>query len=82
VAISGDFEYPCAATSWNPGDLVGGYCADTNTAPASQQVAQVTAWDEAIGVAKVPYNALGTSMTSIIVSIRPNYLKDAVVSGY
>lgn len=79
IATSGDFEFPCAATSWAPGDLVGVYASAS--ACSDQQVAQVTDMTEAIGIAKVPYNALGTSQTSIIVELRPRFVYAAVSSA-
>lgn len=79
VAITGDFEFDCAATSWAPGDLVGVY--NDATYNSDQQVAKVTAADETIGVAKVPYNALGTSQTVIVVSIRSKVMSLQYVSG-
>lgn len=79
VAISGDFEYDCASTSWAPGDLVGVYNDATNN--SDQTVAKVTALNEAIGTARVPYAALGTAQTTIIVSLRPKFVFQQVDSG-
>lgn len=79
VATSGDFEYPCAATSFAPGDMVGVY--NNETSNSDQQVAKVTSTAEAIGIAKVPYNALGSSMTSVVVELRPKFTYDQVGSG-
>jgi hypothetical protein len=76
VAVSGVWEYPCAATSWSPGDLVGVY-ADADGC-YDQQVAQVTGVDEAIGVAEVPYNALGDSQTAILVHLRSQLMHSSV----
>ena len=81
VATSGEFEFPSAATSWVPGDLVG---ADENAdgdGLLDQQVAKVTLTGSSIGVAKVPYNALGTSQTTILVDIRSQLMKQEVQSG-
>jgi len=79
LAISGDWEYDCAATSWVTGDLVGVY--NDATYNSNQKVALVTASNEVIGVAKVPYNAIGASLTSVVISIRTAVMHDEVVSG-
>lgn len=79
VATTGDFEFPCAATSWANGDLVAAYVSGGACYP--QQVAKTTKYDEAIGVAVVPHNALGTSMTSVIVRLRSNLMKEQPISG-
>jgi len=76
VAVSGDWAYECAATSWVTGDLVGVY--NDATINSNQKVAKVTSVAEAIGVANVPYNALGTSQTEIIVSIRSKLVHNSV----
>jgi hypothetical protein len=81
VATGGVFEYPCAATSWAPDDLVGVYVADTNAAPTDQQVAKVTEYGETIGTAVVPVNALGDSQTAILVELRPMSSHHQVVYG-
>ena len=76
VAVSGDWEYPCASTSWVTGNLVGVY-ADADGC-SDQVVAVVTVVTEAIGVAKVPYNALGDAQTAIIVSLRSGLIHQSV----
>lgn len=76
VAVSGDWEYPCASTSFTVGDLVGVYA--TADACLDQQVAQVTTVTEAIGIAKVPYNALGDAHTAILVSLRSLLVHESV----
>ena len=78
VATTGDFEFPCPSTSFSPGDLIG---ADENAdgdALLDQQVALVTLVNSAIGVAKVPYNALGDAQTSILVSLRSALTRESV----
>jgi hypothetical protein len=86
VATTGDFEFPCAATSFNPGDRVGAMEVAAGLTGAAAQldnqvVAKVATDSLAIGVAKVPYNALGTSMTSVIVSLKARAMLDGVDSG-
>lgn len=79
VATSGIFEYPCAATSWKPNDLVAVY-ADADGC-YDQQVASTAVYAEVIGTAVVPLAAIGTSQTSILVDIRPLASFDQVSSG-
>ena len=80
VATTGDFEFDCASTSFTPGDMVGVYNDGTDN--DDQKVAQVTVETEAIGVVKVPYSVLGSSMTKVIVSIRSRVmLNQVVISG-
>ena len=76
VAVSGVWEYPSAATSWVTGNLVGVY-ADADGC-SDQQVAQVTLVTETIGVAEVPYNALGDSQTAILVHLRSQLMRSSV----
>jgi hypothetical protein len=79
VAESGDFELDCASTSWNQNDLVGVYTDGTSC--SDQNVAKVTAYDQVIGTARVPYNSLGDATTTVIVSLRPKLAFNQVVSG-
>lgn len=82
VAVTGVFEYPCAATSWAPGDLVGIYApTDNSKIVDSQKVAKVTTYAEAIGVAIVPHQAIGTSQTTILVALRSPLVHDGIMSG-
>lgn len=76
VATTGDFEFDCSSTSWSPGDMVGVYASAD--ACSDQQVAKVTSVAEAIGVAKVPYDALGDAQTTIIVSLRSALMRDSI----
>jgi len=78
VAVSGDWEYPCASTSWSTGDLVGADEASSGTALEDQKVAKVTTVDKAIGIAVVPYNALGDAQTTIIVRLRSALVHQSV----
>jgi len=79
VATSGDFEYECGATAWKTGYRVGVYNDGTDN--SNQRVVKVDIDAEAIGIAKVPYNALGTEQTRIIVSIRSVLMVQPVNSG-
>jgi hypothetical protein len=81
VATSGDFAFDCATgISWLPNSLVGVYNDATNN--SDQKVCLVTAYGEAIGVVKLPYNALAkTTLTEVIVSIRPMYVHEQLVYG-
>jgi hypothetical protein len=79
VAVTGCWRFVSAATSWAPGDMVGVYNDATDN--SDQQVAKVTAYNEAIGVAVVPYAALGSSQTEIVVMLRSPFIYDAVQSG-
>lgn len=76
VATSGTFEFPCASTSWQPGDLVGVYA--TADACSNQQVCKVTNVAEAIGTAVVPHEALGTAQTTILVDIRSALIHESI----
>lgn len=76
VAVGGVWEYDCSATSWVTGDMVGVYASAD--ACSDQQVAKVTSVDEAIGVADVPYNALGTSQTTILVQLRSALMHESI----
>jgi hypothetical protein len=76
IATSGMFEYTCPAQVWVPGapvgiygSLSGGvYVANSQTVDAIQSGA--TAANAAIGVAVVPFAALGMTVTKILVDIR------------
>lgn len=81
VAVTGDFEFPCDATSFATGDRIGAAENSDGNALEDQKVAQVASNAYTIGVAKVPYNAIGTSQTSIIMSIRSQLIRNEVVSG-
>lgn len=81
VATTGDFAFPCAATSWATGDKVGAVEISTNDGLEDQKVAKVTLSQYAIGIAKVPYNAIGTSQTEIVVAIRSALMDQEVNSG-
>ena len=69
VATAGEFEFDCAATTFQPGDLVGGCNNGGGTALLPQQVKKVTAVANAIGVAVPEANAIGASRTSVVVRI-------------
>jgi hypothetical protein len=69
VATAGEFEMDCPATSFQPGDLVGGCDNTAGTALLPQQVKKVTALANSIGVAVPEANAIGQSRTSVVVRI-------------
>jgi hypothetical protein len=84
VATAGEFEFDCAATAFQPGDLVGGCNNAANTALAPQQVAKVTALANSIGVAVPEAAAIGQSCTSVVVRIASTILgggQQAAVPG-
>ncbi len=69
VATAGEFEFDCPATSFQPGNLVGGCNNTGGTALLPQQVKQVTVVANSIGVAVPEANAIGQSRTSVVVRI-------------
>ena len=82
LAQEGVYEYPCAATAFVPGDLVGIYApSDDSKIVDAQKVAKVTTYAEAIGTAEVPYNALGTTMTAVRVRLRSTLIHNEILSG-
>ena len=70
IATAGDFAFACAATTFAPGDLVGGKRNAGNTSLMPQNVAKVSAVANSIGVAVPEPNALGNSRTSVRVRIK------------
>jgi len=79
IATAGQFEFDCAATAWVDGDLVGIYSdATTNS---NQKVAKVTTYTEAIGVAVVPFNAIGAATSTVIVELRSVERHNTLLSG-
>jgi hypothetical protein len=83
VGVSGDFEFPCAATAFKTGDYVGGLNITTGSANTleDQKVAKVTLDSAAIGIAKVAVNDIGATITSVIVSIKSPLMDEGVTSG-
>jgi hypothetical protein len=81
LATTGDFEFDCATgISWAPGSRAGVY--NDATYNSNQKVCLVTLDEEAIGVAKVPYSALGsTTQLSMVVAIRSHIMLDGIHSG-
>lgn len=79
VATTGDFEFDCAATAWQMGDLVGVYASADGC--SDQVVAKVTELGEAIGIAVPQVDALGVSRTKVVVRIRPKAVYEQVGSG-
>ena len=69
VATAGEFEFDCPATSFQPGNLVGGCNNTGGTALLPQQVKQVSFVANSIGVAVPEANAIGQSRTSVVVRI-------------
>jgi hypothetical protein len=84
VATAGEFEFDCPATSFQPGDLVGGSNNGGGTALLAQQVKKVTAVANSIGVAVPEANAIGQSRTSVVVRIASTVIgggEQAAVAG-
>ena len=84
VATAGEFEFDCPATSFQPGDLVGGCNNTGGTALLTQQVKKVTAVANSIGVAVPEAGAIGQSRTSVVVRIVNTIIdggEQAVVPG-
>lgn len=80
IDTSGVFEFDLqSATTVKPEDLIGVYNDATDS--VDQQVAVVTARNETIGLAVVPYDSLGDSQTTILVDIRPMAAYNQVSSG-
>jgi hypothetical protein len=69
VATAGEFEFDCAATTFQPGDLIGACNNGGGSALLAQQVKKVTAVANSIGVAVPEANAIGQSRTSVVVRI-------------
>ncbi len=68
-ATAGRFLYPCAATAWNPGNLVGPVNNTGNTALLNQSVASVAGTGLSIGRAAPAADEIGVSLTQVIVQI-------------
>jgi hypothetical protein len=68
-ATAGRFLFPCAATAWNPGNLVGPVNNAGNTALQNQAVASVAAAGLSVGRAAPAADEIGVSLTQVIVQI-------------
>ncbi len=66
-ATAGRFLYPCAATTWNTGSLVG--VAATTAGCPNQSVASVANTSLSIGRAAPAADEIGVSLTQVIVQI-------------
>jgi len=69
VATAGRFLFPCAATAWNPGALVGAANNSGGTALQNQAVKSVANTSLAIGRAVPAADEIGVSLTQVIVQI-------------
>jgi hypothetical protein len=84
VATTGDFEFDCAATAWQPGDLVGPANNTGGTALEGQTVKKVTTQARSIGVAVPSPTSIGQSKTTVIVRIMNTIIdggEQASISG-
>jgi hypothetical protein len=68
-ATAGRFLFPCAATAWNPGNLVGPVNNAANTALQNQSVGSVASTALSIGRAAPAADEIGVSLTQVIVQI-------------
>ncbi len=68
-ATAGRFLYPCAATAWNPGGLVGAVNNSGNTALLNQSVTTAADVAHSIGRAAPAADEIGVSLTQVIVQI-------------
>jgi hypothetical protein len=68
-ATAGRFLFPCAATAWNPGNLVGPVNNTGNTALQNQFVGSVASTALSIGRAAPAADEIGVSLTQVIVQI-------------
>jgi hypothetical protein len=80
VATTGDFEFDCAAATWNPGDLVGASNNSGGTALNNQKVKAAGSASLAIGRAVPAANAIGAARTSVIVRIKSTILDAGVLN--
>jgi hypothetical protein len=80
VATAGEFEFDCASTTWNLGDLVGPCETSAGTALEDQKVAQVAIGSEkyAIGKAVPEADALGNAKTTVVVRIKSTIIEDGI----
>jgi hypothetical protein len=68
-ATAGRFLFPCAATTWNPGSLVGPVNNAGNTGLQDQVVGSVANTSLSIGRAAPAADEIGVSLTQVIVQI-------------
>ena len=83
-ATAGRFLFPCAATSWNPGNLVGAVNNAGNTGLQNQVVGAVANTSLSIGRAAPAADEIGVSLTQVIVQIESTIMGGGtqnVVSG-
>ena len=69
AATAGRFLFACAATAWQPGNLVGGANNSGGTALQNQTVKSVANTALAIGRATPAADEIGVSLTQVIVQI-------------
>jgi len=69
AATAGRFLFPCAATAWNPGNLVGPVNNSGGTALQDQSVGSVASSALAVGRAAPAADEIGVSLTQVIVQI-------------
>jgi hypothetical protein len=83
-ATAGRFLFPCAATAWNPGNLVGPVNNSGNTGLQNQFVGSVATTGLSIGRAAPAADEIGVSLTQVIVQIESTVMGGGVqnvVSG-
>ena len=69
AATAGRFLFPCAATAWIPGNLVGPVNNAGNTGLQNQSVGSVSGTSLSIGRAAPAADEIGVSLTQVIVQI-------------
>ncbi len=69
IATAGRFLYPCAATAWQPGGLVGPVNNSGGTALQNQSVASAADVAHSIGRAAPAADEIGVSLTQVVVQI-------------
>ena len=78
AATTGDFEFDCAASAWNTGDLAGAADNTAGTALQNQGVKPVTLAAAAIGRAVPEAAAIGAANVSVAVRIKSSILEAGV----
>ena len=75
VSTKGEFEFTCAAATFNTGDMVGACEQSGGTALENQKVVAVTEESKAIGVVAKDYSS---NTATVLVRIRSTIMRDSI----